>query len=107
LPIKLRGQAIGSLDLYDANEAREWTAEERALVEALADQAALALENARLFEDTRVRARRERLINEITARVRASMDMQTILQTAAEELSKTLNLSRARIHLGADQSPAL
>jgi GAF domain-containing protein len=71
-------------------------------VQALADQAVLALENARLFEETQARAQREQLINAITARIRASMDMETVLKTTAQELSKTLNLSRARIRLRTD-----
>jgi len=43
------------------------------------------------------------MINEITARIRASMDMETILHTTAGELAKTLNLSRARIRLTSGQ----
>jgi len=100
VPIKLRGAPIGVLEFYDEDAQRTWGDNERALVETLADQAALALENARLFEDTQARAQREQLINTITARIRASTDMETILHTTAEELAKTLNLSRARIRLG-------
>jgi GAF domain-containing protein len=101
VPIRLRGEPIGVLEFSDKDAPHTWSEDERDLVEALADQAALALENARLFEETQSRARREQLINEITARVRASTNIETILRTAAEELSKTLNLPRTRIRLGA------
>jgi PAS domain S-box-containing protein len=101
VPIKLRGAPIGVLEFYDENAQRTWSDNERALVETLADQAALALENARLFEDTQARAQREQLINTITARIRASTEMEAILKTTAEELSRVLNLSRARIRLHA------
>jgi GAF domain-containing protein/PAS domain-containing protein len=100
VPLKLRGEPIGVLEFYHEDASRAWSEDERALVEALADQAALALENARLLDETQSRAQREQLINEITARIRASMDMETILQTTTEELSRALNLSRARIRLG-------
>jgi GAF domain-containing protein len=103
VPLKLRGEPIGVLEFYHEDATRAWSEDERALVEALADQAALALENARLLDETQSRAQREQLINEITARIRASMDMETILQTTTEELSKALNLSRARIRLTADE----
>lgn len=106
VPIKLRGMPIGVLEFYDENKARTWSEDERALLEALADQAALALENARLFQETQLRAQREHLISQITARVRASMDMETILRTTTEELARALNLSRARIRLGGSQPPA-
>jgi PAS domain S-box-containing protein len=101
VPIRLRGEPIGVLEFCDQDAPHIWSEDEQDLVEALADQAALALENARLFEETQSRARREQLINEITARVRASTNIETILRTAAEELSKTLNLPRTRIRLGA------
>ncbi len=100
-PIRLRGEPIGSLEFYNQDTTRGWGEDERALVEALADQAALALENARLFEDTQLRARREQLINEITARIRASTDMGTVLRTTTEELAKTLRAARASIRLEA------
>ena len=100
VPIKLRGEPIGVLEFYNKDSSRRWGQDDQDLVTALADQAALALENARLFEDTQSRAARERMINEITARIRASMDMETILHTTAEELARTCNLSRARVHLG-------
>jgi GAF domain-containing protein len=103
VPLKLRGEPIGVLEFYSGDAARGWSQEERAFVEALADQAALALENARLLDETQSRAQREQLINQITAQIRASMDMETILHTTTEELSKALNLSRARIRLTADE----
>lgn len=111
VPIQVRGEPIGALEFYDeagSNPAgdpsagRVWSEDEWALIEALADQAALALENARLFEETQSRAQREHVIADITARIRASTDMGTILKTTAEELSKALNLSRARIRLGVE-----
>jgi len=103
VPIKLRGESIGVLEFSDEDALHTWSEDERDLVEALADQAALALENARLFEETQSRARREQLINEITARVRTSTNIETILQTTAEELARTLNLPRVQIRLGIDE----
>jgi hypothetical protein len=58
------------------------------------------MESARLFEETRLRARSERLLSDITTRVRETMDMDTVLQTAVRELRRTLDLSEAEIRLG-------
>jgi GAF domain-containing protein len=95
VPIKLRDESIGVLEFLDKDTARAWSEDEITLVEALADQAGLALENARLFEQTQRLAGRERLINEITARIRASTGVPGILQTAARELATAMNVPHA------------
>ena len=99
-PIVLRGEVIGVLGLHDMQEGRQWTADEIALVQTIADQMSLALENARLLEETQQRAERERLIAEITTRVRASMDVESIMRAAVRELGAVLGADRAFIRLG-------
>ena len=69
------------------------------LYEMLSDQAAVALERARLLGETQRRAEYERHLREITARVRASMDVDTILQTAVRELGRALGTDRAFVQL--------
>ena len=88
VPIRLRDEAIGVLGLQETKDGRQWTEDEIALIEAIADQMALAIENARLLTDTQQRAERERVIADITAQVRSSMDPETILQTAVRELGE-------------------
>ena len=67
---------------------------------ARADQLALAIENVRLIAETQQRAERDRLIADITAQVRASMDVERILQTAVRGLGAALGTERAFIKLG-------
>jgi GAF domain-containing protein len=98
-PIALRGEIIGVLGIYDDDEARQWTDDEIAIIEAVAERMALAAENLRLLDETQRRATRERLVSEITAKVRASMDVDTILQTAVRELGRALGTDRAFIQL--------
>jgi GAF domain-containing protein len=90
VPIKLRGQTIGVLDVRSKKGAREWTQDEITLLEAAAERTALALENARLVESAQRRASRERAIGEISARIGAVSDMDAILQTAVEELGRKI-----------------
>jgi GAF domain-containing protein/HAMP domain-containing protein len=104
VPITLRGQTIGALGLR-RDGAGDWTADDIAVVQAAAEQIALTLENMRLFEETRRRARREQIIREITAKMRGSTDLDTILQTTVQELAKVLGTSRTFVRLGTD-SPA-
>jgi len=82
------------VDAFDENHAR--------LLSTFANQAALAIENARLFEAAQARARRERLIREITGKVQGSIDLDAILQTTVQELSKALDASHAVVRLGTE-----
>jgi GAF domain-containing protein len=100
VPLSLRGEVIGALGLHEPEGGRRWTADEIALVEAVADQMALALENARLLAETQQRARRDRLIAAITAKVRSSRDPETILRTAVRELAAALGTDRALVQVG-------
>jgi GAF domain-containing protein len=89
VPLKVRGQVIGWLDAYVPGE-NSWTAEQHELLETLADQLSVALESARLFEDAQRRAAREQLVGEVTGRLRASLDVDTVLQTTIRELGRVL-----------------
>jgi GAF domain-containing protein len=107
VPIKLRGQPIGVLDFYNEGGERAWGEEEQALVVALADQIASALENTRLFEQTQQRARREQLIAEIAAKMRAAPDVEGVLRATVHEIRRALGASHGVIRLGeATQTPA-
>ncbi len=99
IPIKVRGQVVGVLDTYKPNDAGVWTPEEVTLLETIAEQLGVALESARLFEETRRRAWREQLISQITARIREASDVEGVLRTAAEELGRALNAARSHVAL--------
>jgi GAF domain-containing protein len=90
VPIKLRGQTIGVLDVRAKNGQRPWKPDEIAMLEAAAERAALALENARLIESAQRRAARERAIGDISTRIGAVSNLESILQTAVEELGRKI-----------------
>jgi GAF domain-containing protein len=60
----------------------------------------LALEGQRLFEQIQRRGSRERLTTEVVDKIRAAGDIQSILETATQELGRALGVSRALIRLG-------
>lgn len=99
IPITVRDQRIGVLKLMKENTHLGWTKEDIKMLETITEQLAVALESARLYEETRRRAERERLTSEITAKVRASNDPQVILQTAASELRRALQAQRTQVLL--------
>lgn len=99
VPLTLREQIIGKLHLEGD---QDWTPEEKSLIEAVASQAALAMENARLLEDSQRMALRERLVAEITGKVWSSPNTDFILQTAIKELARALHTDDAIIELKLD-----
>jgi GAF domain-containing protein len=69
------------------------------MLKAISERLSQAMESARLFDEVRVRAERERLISDITAKIRTSTNVDIILQTAVQELSKALHISKGAIQL--------
>ncbi len=99
IPIKVRDQVIGVIDGCKPDGAGEWMEEELALLETLTEQLGVALESARLYRDTQRRAARERLTSEVTARMRESLDLETVINTAASEMRQALGLDELVIRL--------
>lgn len=96
VPIELRGEKIGTL-VVQSPSTEALNADQLDLIKAVAERVALSAENARLFEETTRRAERERLVSDITSKVRSLNDPQAMIQTAAEELRKALGASRVEV----------
>ncbi len=88
IPIRLRGQIIGIMHLRSHN--REFTNDDADIAQAVSERLSLAIETATLLQSTQHRAEVERLTNNISSKIGASTHFETILQTAAQELSKAL-----------------
>jgi hypothetical protein len=58
------------------------------------------LDSARLFEETQQLAERERIVDEVTSRMRATMDIDNVLQTAVREIRNTLDLAEVEVRIG-------
>jgi GAF domain-containing protein len=95
VPVKARGQVIGVIDAHLPDETSEWTAEQRQLLESVAEQLGVALESAQLYREAQSLAARERLTAEIADRMRSAMSMDELLQTAIRETAQALDASRA------------
>ncbi len=98
IPINIGEAIIGALDIQHTRP-NAFGEEEIAVMEALADQIAVAIQNARLFQETLKRAERERAVVEITGKIRASADIDTMLKTAVTEVRKRLGARQGRIRL--------
>lgn len=100
IPLILREQVIGQLQLVSTSE---WSPEQKSLVETIITQASLALENARLVEESQSIAAHERLSNDITTKVWASTTMDSILQTTVRELGRAFDATEVMVELSSDQ----
>jgi GAF domain-containing protein len=96
VPIELRGETIGTLVVQSPSTAA-LNQDQIDLIKAVAERVALSAENARLFEETTRRAERERLVSDITGKIRSVNDPQTMIQTAMEELRKALGASKVEM----------
>jgi GAF domain-containing protein/HAMP domain-containing protein len=90
IPVKLRGQTIGVLNVKAPTPNRIWNQDEINLMQAISDRLALALDNARLLQESQRRAAKEQKIGDVTAKIGASIDMRNVLRTAVEELGHAL-----------------
>jgi GAF domain-containing protein len=96
VPVKIRRQVIGVLSIV-SKEIKKVNAENLDIITAIVDRLGLALENARLLEDSQRRAAKEQQIGEISAKIGASINLRNILQTAVEELGRALPGSEVAI----------
>ena len=90
-PLRYRGQTIAMLSLSDPQ--RKWTDEEISLIEGISDQIAVALENARLFEDAQRTARSQELLNLVLQSASSMSNAEIALQEIAALLARGLNMS--------------
>ncbi len=96
VPIALRGETIGTLVVQSPSQ-NKWSEDQLDLIRAVAERVALSAENARLFEETTARAEREKLVSDITSKIRGHTDPQAMIQTAIDELRSALGASRVEI----------
>ena len=86
IPIKVREQVIGAINLEFASH--ELPQDTVRLVEEISNRLAMSLENARLYSETQKLAEKERLAGDISNRIGSSINVETILRTTVQELSR-------------------
>ncbi|MCS7010594.1 MAG: GAF domain-containing protein [Anaerolineales bacterium] len=99
IPLRLRGREIGRITLQRKPELPAWTEKEQKVVEEVASQVALALENSRLLTSAQQRAYQERILNEITSQLSRSTETDAILQTMVRELRQLPSVSEVAVYL--------
>ena len=96
-PILLRDQVIGRLRLE--TDKQTLTQEEQTLIQEVTTQAALAMENIRLLEESQRRASLEHLLSDVVQNVRSQTDMEMILRSTIGGLAQALGATDGIIYL--------
>jgi GAF domain-containing protein len=97
--ITLRGQGIGSIALARKDNI-DWNTTDEDLIREVANQVGLAVDNLRLLEDAQQRAKQEQTIGELATRFSQSLDIDSLLQTAARELGQLPDVSEISVFIG-------
>jgi len=100
VPMLVGDQLLGVIVAQDHQRERRFSEDDLGLLSTVAGQMATAIQNTRLLEQVQRSARRERLIHEISSKVRQSPDIETVLETTAREVGRALNAARTSVHLG-------
>ena len=98
-PIILRGQKIGTISIARKGEGK-WSKLDEGLLEEVASQVGLAVDNIRLLEEATHRARQEQAVGKLAAQFSQSLDLDTLLQTAARELGQLPDVSEVSVFIG-------
>ena len=95
VPIQRDGQALGAI-VVTRVEVAPFTERQRALVETFADQAAIAIENVRLFNETKEALEQQTATSEVLQAIsRSAFDLQVVLDTVVERAAQLCGAEQA------------
>jgi len=99
IPMIYRSELLGVLNV-ESEQLNAYTESDEELLGTLGGSLAAIIANARLLEQIRAQAERERVLFEITDKIRRTTDLQTILTTTVSELTRMTGASRVHVKLG-------
>jgi len=105
LPVVAYDRVVGLVELREGRQRREFTPREIALAQALANQAAVAVENARLFREREQRLAELSILNTIGQAISAPLDLNSLLETVHHQVGRIFDATNFYIALyeeGAD-----
>ena len=82
-----------------ADNQHDWNEDEQSLVQQVADQLGLALNNARLFEETRKSAQQMAAVAEIATRISSILELQTLIEAAVHLTQRRFGLYHAHLFM--------
>jgi GAF domain-containing protein len=98
-PITLRGRKIGTISVARKSTGK-WSRLDEGLLNEVAGQVGLAIDNIRLLEEATQRAMQEQVVGQLATQFSQSLDLETLLQTAARELGQLSDVSEVSVLIG-------
>ncbi len=103
LPIKIGSKPIGVIRLRKAEGQLGWNADEIEIIEVISERISQALESARLFRATQIQAAQEQMTSDISTQLRQTLDIDTVLKTAAKQLGDAFNAREVVIRMAPNE----
>ena len=97
VPISLQQDSVGLLEIIDDSPSRIWSKNEQRLVEQVADQLGLALENARLFQETQISLSRTEALYSVGQAAIGFENLEELLNAVVDTIAKVVPADRALI----------
>jgi GAF domain-containing protein len=104
VPLIYRNELLGVLNV-ESEQPDAYTENDEEMLGTLGGSLAAVIANARLLEQIRVQSERERLIYDVTAKIRRSTDIHSILMTTASEITRITGARYAKIQVNPATSP--
>ncbi len=104
IPIRISNQVVGVVRVRKDINQPKWSEDDIELMETITDRLSQSLESARLFQTTQKQAAQEQITSEISSSIRQSLDIDTVLQTAAKELGEVFKAQDIIIRMKPDES---
>ncbi len=98
IPLIYRNELLGVLNV-ESEQLDAYTENDEEMLGTLGGSLAAIIANARLLEQIRMQAERERLVYDISSKIRRSTDIQSIMMTTASELTRIIGAGYARLEI--------
>ncbi len=102
LPLIFRNDLLGVLNV-ESEQTNAYNENDEEMLGTLAGSLAAIIANARLVDQIRKQAERERLLHEISNKIRRSTDMHTILSTTVQEIHRVTGVQKTQIKIGVEE----
>jgi len=98
IPLIYRNETLGVINV-ESEQVDAYSENDEEMLGTLGGSLAAVIANARLLEQIRAQTERERLVFEITGKIRRSTDIQSILQTTASEIARVTGARYTKIEI--------